>query len=109
MAIMMTIIPAANTYAKTTVKNNGHKPNPVAVVHHNNNRCMECKTVHAKDHRHMNKPVKNCKCRACENLNKKIEKEMRRHAEEMRKLEAKKHSIHPEVNARTGNMSYNGR
>ncbi len=108
IAIVMTIIGTATTYANTTViKHNNHKP--VAVVVHNNHHCKECKAVHARDHRHLSRPVMHCNCKHCVKLNAKIEKEMRRHAEEMRRLEAKKHSVHPEVNARTGHVAYNGR
>lgn len=107
LAIVMTIVGTATTYANTTViKHNNHKP--VAVVVHNNHHCMECKVAHARDHRHLNKPVMHCTCKHCVKLNAKIEKEMRRHADKMHRMEVKKYGAHHEVNARTGHMAYNG-
>jgi len=99
MAAMMMIMGTTATYAKTNpgMKHN-NKPAAAVVVNNKHN-----------DHSKFSKPADHCNCKHCTKLNAKIEKEMRRHEEEMRRLNTKKHNIHTEVNSRTNTAGYVGR
>lgn len=108
MAIVMTIIGTATTFANNNINKFNHKPAAMVVVHNNNHHCKECHKHHAMDHRHMTKPVHNCLCNHCKKMRHAIEMEMRRREAEIRRMEAMRHS-HPEVNARIGHVAYNGR
>lgn len=107
MAIAMTIIGTASTYANNIAsKDHSHMPVAVAVVHNNHHH-----DIHS--HRHLNRPMHNCFCKHCKKIRRQMDKarrrhelEMRHHNKKMHRLEAKKHSMHPDVNARKGHHTY---
>jgi len=105
MATLM-MITAATAFANNHgIRNDRHrKPTTVVVI--NNNNCRH--DMHARNHRHLGKPMHNCKCKYCKKMRHDMEVARKRHEAEMRRMAAIRCNRHPEVNARKGRMAYNG-